>query len=74
MTARVEIEKRLRVKFIYFLDDLDDEQVVALEENWSNIMEDAALDRIDSWIFAGVAIAELRKADDEKRAGKDAPS
>jgi hypothetical protein len=43
-----------------WLAELSDEQLVALAANWENVMNDAALDRVDSWVIAGRAIAELR--------------
>ena len=50
----------LRAAFATWLDELDDAQLAALRENWANVMDDAALDRVDSWVIAGRAIAELR--------------
>jgi hypothetical protein len=59
---QARIEPRLRVKFRNWLDELDDEQIEALADNWLNVMDDAALDRIDSWVIADKTIAELRAA------------
>lgn len=58
--ARTETESRLRSQFRSWIADLDDDQLAALAANWENVMEDAALDRVDSWVIAGNAIAELR--------------
>lgn len=54
-------EPRLRVLFRNWLADLDDDQVAALAENWDNVMNDAALDRVDSWVIAAVTLARLRE-------------
>lgn len=55
------VEPSLRTKFRNWLADLDDNQMAALADNWDNVMNDAALDRIDSWIIVEKAITELRK-------------
>jgi hypothetical protein len=60
MGRQENTEPALRVKFRNWLAELDDDQVAALAENWDNVMDDAALDRVDSWVIAGRAIAELR--------------
>jgi hypothetical protein len=57
---RALAEPRLRQKFRSWITDLDDDQLAAFLEHWDNVMDDAALDRIDSWITAEKAIAELR--------------
>lgn len=53
-------EPALRNRFRNWLGELDDDQIAALAENWDNVMDDAALDRVDSWVIAARAIAELR--------------
>jgi hypothetical protein len=58
--ARTEAESGLRSRFRSWISDLDDDQLAALAANWENVMEDAALDRVDSWVIAGNAIARLR--------------
>jgi hypothetical protein len=54
-------ESWLRASFQAWLSGLSNEQIIALADNWENVMNDAALDRIDSWIIAEKAIAELRR-------------
>jgi hypothetical protein len=64
MMASDPMEEQLRIareRFRSWLLDLDDGQLAALDENWDNVMDDAARDRIDSWVIAGNAIAELRR-------------
>jgi hypothetical protein len=58
--ARTATEARLRSQFRSWLVDLDDGQLAALAANWDNVMDDAALDRVDSWVIAGNAIARLQ--------------
>jgi hypothetical protein len=58
--ARRGTESWLRAQFQSWLADLDDDQLAALTANWDNVMNDAALDRVDSWVIAGNAIADLR--------------
>ena len=63
--AALEINRRRnemisRARFQTWLLELDDTQLSALVANWENIMDDAALDRVDSWVIAGEAIADLR--------------
>jgi hypothetical protein len=53
-------EPGLRMRFRSWLDSLDDDQIAALAENWDNVMDDAALTRVDSWVIAGRALAEIR--------------
>jgi Mn-dependent DtxR family transcriptional regulator len=53
-------EPRLRVKFASWLAGLDDDQAAALAENWENVMNDAALDRVDSWVIMAATLAKLR--------------
>ena len=53
--------RSLTTRFQTWLAGLSDEQLAALDDNFTNVMEDAALDRIDSWIIADKAIAEIRK-------------
>jgi hypothetical protein len=61
-TGRAETtEPRLRVKFRAWLAELDDAQLAALAENWDNVMDDAALDRIDSWVIAAATLAKIRE-------------
>lgn len=67
--SRDERESRLRGRFRNWLTDLDDDQLTALAGNWDNVMGDAALDRIDSWIIAETAIAALRDKQAEQEAG-----
>jgi hypothetical protein len=52
--------RELRIRFRNWLGDLDDGQLAALADNWENVMNDAALDRVDSWVIADRAIAALR--------------
>jgi len=59
------IEPALRVRFHNWLTELNDAQIAALADNWDNVMDDAALDRIDSWIIADQTLAELRRKRDE---------
>lgn len=59
--TRDSAERELRGWFRNWLADLDDDQIVALEDNWENVMSDAALDRVDSWVIADRAIAKLRE-------------
>jgi hypothetical protein len=49
-----------RERFRSWLLDLDDEQLTALLDNWDNVMDDAALDRLDSWVIADRTVARLR--------------
>jgi hypothetical protein len=56
------IEQRLYAQFHAWLEELSDVQFAALAENWDNVMNDAALDRIDSWVIADRTIAEIRAA------------
>jgi hypothetical protein len=58
--ARTEAESRLRSRFRGWLAELDDDQLAALAHNWENVLDDAALDRVDSWVIAGKAITDLR--------------
>jgi hypothetical protein len=58
--ARTEAESGLRSRFRNWLTDLDDDQLAALAHNWENVLDDAALDRVDSWVIAGKAITDLR--------------
>lgn len=58
--------QQLTSKFRGWLTELGSEQLAALAENWDNIMDDAALTRINSWLIADKAIAELRAAQDRK--------
>lgn len=53
--------RRLTERFRTWLASLSFEQLAALEDNFTNVMDDAALDRIDSWIIADKTIAEIRK-------------
>lgn len=50
----------LHREFRAWLDELDDAQLAALAGNWDNVMNDAALTRIDSWIIADRTIAAIR--------------
>jgi hypothetical protein len=45
--------------------ELDDGQLSALVEHWENVMDDAARDRVDSWVIAGKAIEQLRREGSE---------
>jgi hypothetical protein len=49
----------LQRRFRGWLAELDDGQLAVLAANWENIMNDAALDRVDSWVIARTAIAAL---------------
>lgn len=49
-------------RFMAWLLTLDETQLAAFTENWGNVMDDAALDRIDSWVIADATIANLRKS------------
>lgn len=57
---RDSVESGLRSQFRSWLMELDGSQLAALAHNWENVMDDAALDRVDSWVIAGRAITELR--------------
>lgn len=58
--ARMTTESFIRALFQTWLMELDDDQLAALKANWDNIMGDAALDRVNSWVIAGNTIANLR--------------
>ena len=66
---RRSAESVARGLFQTWLMELDDDQLAALVANWDNIMSDAALDRIDSWVIAGNAIADLRSRPPAGEAG-----
>lgn len=71
MTAqsRADAEQRLRVYFRIWLGELNDTELAALNENWDNVMNDAALDRIGSWVIAERALT-TENADRQQRYGK----
>jgi hypothetical protein len=52
---------RLSGRFRAWLAELSDEQAAALAGHWENVMDDAALDRVGSWVIAGRAIAVLHQ-------------
>jgi hypothetical protein len=60
-------EQRLRGKFRNWLIDLEDDQLAALDENWDNIMGDAALDRIDRGSDHTVSVTREREKDHDGR-------
>lgn len=51
----------LRLRFREWLRSLSDNQLTALDKNWENVMNDAVLDRVDSWVIAARTSAELRE-------------
>lgn len=61
MSSRKGTERQLLASFTSWMTALDDAQLAALEKNWVNVMSDAALDRIDSWVIAEKAIARLSR-------------
>ena len=58
-------EAAARGLFQAWLMTLDDGQLSALVVNWDNVMDDAALDRVDSWVITGNALAYLRSGQDD---------
>ena len=58
-------EAAVRGLFQAWLMELNDGQLSALVTNWENVMDDAALDRVDSWVIADKAIEKLRQEDTE---------
>jgi hypothetical protein len=59
-------EALLLARFRAWLGELNGSQRAALAENWENVMNDAALDRVNSWIICGNALAELRKTGEQE--------
>lgn len=60
------MRRSLAARFEDWLAQLDEPQLAALELNWENVMDDAALDRVDSWVIAGSAITALRAAEEAR--------
>lgn len=57
---RKATESLIRGLFQTWLTERDNDQLAALAANWENVLDDAALDRVDSWVIAGNAIEKLR--------------
>ena len=62
-------ESVARNLFQTWLMELDDDQLAALVANWENVMDDATLTRVDSWVIAGNVIADLRSRPPAGEAG-----
>lgn len=71
---RERAESLLRGRFATWLDDLTDNQVRELLENWDNVMNDAALTRVESWEIATATIAELRSQQPGQAVDRTPPS
>jgi len=67
--ARMSAESVARNLFQTWLMELDDDQLAALVANWENVMDDATLTRVDSWVIAGNVIADLRSRPPAGEAG-----
>jgi hypothetical protein len=57
--TRTQAQGSARRRFDYWLSQLNDTQLEVLLANWDNIMNDATLTRIESWVIAEKAIAEI---------------